>query len=113
MCGFHISSWLKDRESDNGLYVLDGRLQFYDFGIGGDFKPGTNHRVLLERDRETKEVRGYLDGREVFKFIDSDGHAVFAKSKAWLFVDDVQTSEEQTSGSLTRLRIWDAPLMGK
>lgn len=109
-----IESWqkildFKNRNSDNGLYVYEGKLQFYDFGIGGEFQMGKSHRVRLERDQATKRVRGFLDDREVFQFVDTDDHAVFENQTAFFFVDDVGTGDEQAQGAVTRIRIWDTP----
>jgi hypothetical protein len=99
----------KDRADDNGLYVLDGQLQFYNFGIGGRIEPSKDYVIRLERDRETKQVRGYVDGQRVFEFVDRGDDGVFQGENAFFFVDDAATTDEQASGSVKRIRIWDAP----
>jgi hypothetical protein len=99
----------KNRESDNGLYVYNGQLQFYSFAPAGAFQAGRDYRVRLERDRTTRMVRGFIDDEPAFEFEDREGDAVFQNEKAGFFLDDLSTSEEQSSGSASRIRIWDAP----
>jgi OmpA-OmpF porin, OOP family len=98
----------KGRTSDNGLYVYNGQLQFYEFGIGGDFQAGQEYRVKLERDKATNMVKGYLNDGLAFEFADTDSHGVFDNDTAFFFLDD-NGGEEESAGSVTRIRIWDAP----
>jgi hypothetical protein len=109
-----VESWqkvidFKNLGADEGLYVYEGRLQFYDSGIGGEFRPGKQHTARLERDRGTKRVRGFLDGVPVFEFVDGTDAAVFADERAAFFLDDTNTADETSAGSVARIRIWDAP----
>jgi hypothetical protein len=100
----------KNRARDTGLYVYNGRLQFYNLGIGGEFTAGKDHTVRLERDGPTKRVRGYLDGERVFEFTDSAEDAVFQDQAALFFVDDDATRRsEESGGRVQRIRLWDAP----
>jgi OmpA-OmpF porin, OOP family len=109
-----VESWqkvvdFKNRSSDNGLYVYNGQLQFYDFGIGGDFQANQEYRVKLERDRNTNMVRGYINDALTFEFADADGHAIIDNETLSFFLDDDGTGEEEAPGAVTRIRIWDAP----
>lgn len=99
----------KNRTSDNGLYIYNGQLQFYDFGIGGDFQAGREYRVRLERDKNTNAVKGYVNDAMAFEFVDTEGHAVFQDENAFFFLDDTNTSGEESGGAVTRIRIWDEP----
>jgi OmpA-OmpF porin, OOP family len=99
----------KKRTSDNGLYVYNGMLQFYDFGIGGDLQAGQDYEIRLERDRATKMVRGFVNGLKVFEFADTADHAVLDGETAFFFVDDLTTADEASAGAVSHIRIWDAP----
>jgi hypothetical protein len=63
----------------------------------------------LERNRKTRVVRAYLDGRPVFAFLDLDDAAVFNGGKSLLFVDDRSTKTEQGPGTMRSVAIWGAP----
>ena len=100
----------KKGASDNGLYVYEGRLQFYNLAIGGDFQAGQEYRVRIERDKGTNLVKAYLNGSAVWEFTDTAGDAVFDGESAVFFLDDAATGgQEVSAGVATRLRIWDAP----
>jgi opacity protein-like surface antigen len=99
----------KNRTSDNGLYILEGQLQFYEFGIGGQFQAGQEYRVRLERDKNTNVVKGYVNDAQAFEFSDPEGHAIFQDEGADFFLDDSNTMGEESGGAVTRIRIWDEP----
>lgn len=100
----------KDGTSDSGLYLYKGQVTFYQLAEGGAPQPGAEHRLRIERNRHTRIVRGYLDFRPIFAFIDLDDAAVFDKSKGIFFVDDQQTSgKEQGPGSLRWLTLYGPP----
>jgi hypothetical protein len=108
------SSWrkifdFKNQNSDNGLYVYNGQLQFYPQEPGGEIQANTSYRIRLDRDKATKKVQGYINGVRAFDFIDANDEAVLQDEKLILFLDDVTTSSEISGGVITRLRIWDAP----
>lgn len=90
----------KNGTRDAGLYLFQGHLTFYTLADGGAPQAGQEHRLRLERNRYTRIVRGYLDFRPIFAFIDLDGEAVFEKSSGTLFKDDTTTSGEQGPGAL-------------
>lgn len=96
----------KNGASDGGLYFYQGHLTFYTLANGGEPKPEAEHRLRLERDRTTRIVRGYLDLRPIFAFIDLDDDAVFEKGSSALFVDDTATKNEQGAGAFRSLTVW-------
>lgn len=95
----------KDGKDDGGLYVHQGRLHFYGLAVGGPIIPGREHRLRLERNRETRVVRAFLDFRPAFAFIDLDDAAAFTDGKAMLFVDDGGTKTEHGPGALRYLAV--------
>jgi hypothetical protein len=108
------SSWrkifdFKSQNSDNGLYVYNGQLQFYPEEPGGEIQANTSYRIRLECDKATKKVQGFINGIRSFEFIDGNDMAVIDNETLILFLDDVTTSSEISAGVTTRLRIWDAP----
>ena len=99
----------KNRTNDNGLYVYNGQLQFYGSpASGGEFQPGQEYRVRLERDSATQTVRAFINDQPAFEFTDANNDAVFESGTASFFVDD-RSGGEQSSGAASRLRIWGAP----
>ncbi len=99
----------KDRGSDLGLYAHNGRLCFYRHAEGARVEAGREHLIRVERDRETRRVRAFVDDTPAFEFTDTEGDAAFQEQRAHFFMDDRQTETEQTSGAVSRIRIWDAP----
>ena len=109
-----VDGWQKvidfhDRASDRGVYVYNGQAQFYNVAIGGEFDVAQKYVLRLDRDRETKTVRAFLNGKKLWEFEDRDGAAIFIKGIAYFFVDDFGTGSEHSGGEVTRLRIWTAP----
>lgn len=95
---------------DIGLYYYQGHLDFYQMASGGAPQPGIDHRIRLERNRSTRIVRGFQDGRLIFSFLDLDDEAVFENGAATFFVDDKATNGgEQGPGALTSLLVWAGP----
>jgi len=99
----------RNRAADEGLYLFNNRLMFYNLADGHPVTAGAMHRLRLERDRGARLVRAYLDRQPAFAFLDLDGDATFEKSLAFFFVDDRTTTGEQGPGVLASLRIWDRP----
>ncbi len=99
----------KHGAKDTGLYLHQGKLEFYQHAVGGVPRPGQEHRVRIERNRSTRIVRGFLDMVPVFAFLDLDDQAVFSKGKSLLFLDDRSTKTEQGPGSMRSVAIWGAP----
>ena len=100
----------RNLQRDIGLYYYQGHLDFYQMASGGAPQPGIDHRIRLERNRATRIVRGFQDGRLIFSFIDLDDEAVFENGAATFFVDDKATNgSEQGPGALTSLLVWAGP----
>lgn len=99
----------KQRAVDEGLYLLNNRLTFYNLAEGGQAPPGTMHRLRLERDRSTRLVRAYIDLQYAFAFLDLDDDASFKEGRGFFFIDDQTTSGEQGPGVAASLQVWDRP----
>jgi hypothetical protein len=67
----------KDQASDRGLYLLNGRLNFFSSTGSGvtQLEPGTTHTIGMQRSSGV--VTGYVDGKAQFSFSDSNSDATF------------------------------------
>jgi len=100
----------KKRRSDDGVYVYNGDLVFYNFVEGGSAGVDSLRVFRLERDRATRMVRALIDGILLYEFEDASGAAVFKKKTAYFFVDDEQSGgTEASGGAVTRIRVFDRP----
>jgi PKD domain/Matrixin len=112
------ASWQKvidfeNRTQDTGLYVFNGRLQFYPQFPAGNVTAGQYYRVLLTRSADTQEVKGYIDGVGAFNFTDSQHRADVDNPGSLLnfFLDDAQTSGIEVSpGRIALLRLYEDAL---
>ncbi|MDQ3864158.1 MAG: LamG domain-containing protein, partial [Actinomycetota bacterium] len=109
----------KNGISDTGLYVLDGKLEFYDgtlhppAGTGAPFLNNTYVQVVLTRDANGT-VAGYVDGIPQFSFSDTSGNAVIddANNTLRFFRDNESggVTTEHSSGSVARIRLYNSAL---
>lgn len=121
---YEVSGWrrlidFKNRSSDTGLYIDDGRIGFVstDVHLGADvlFRSGVMVDLLLTRDASTNLVSVYVDGVLALQHDDSVGTAVFdtdpgGQTQAWFFVDDLSVPNEATAGRLEHVRSFDRVL---
>jgi hypothetical protein len=107
----------KDRTSDNGLYSLNGKLNFYVDGT--DYNGATpiadNAPLKLALTREASgQTTAYLNGVQQFSFLDSGSDSLFfppASSIINFFNDDSVTNfDEASSGLVSRIAIYDGAL---
>lgn len=100
--------------SDVGLYTADDGLHFLDRAFVGElFVPNAVHRVVLTRDDASDVVRAYVNGAQVWSFIDGPGDAVFNTTNHIIrfFQDDHSTGQQDSqSGFVDRIRIYDVVL---
>lgn len=92
-----IADW-SGRTSDDGLYVLNGDIDFFNqaFGPAGQITAGDLFTVTLTRDASNL-VTGYINGVSQFSFNDVLGEAIINDSIN-LFVDDLVVGNEATRG---------------
>jgi Concanavalin A-like lectin/glucanases superfamily len=101
----------KDGTADDGLYML-GCLTFYPKEQQAFTAIGTDSyvQVVLTRD-STDQVVGYVNGVRQFAFADRDGlAAVNGKKTLRFFVDDLTTTGEHSSGTVSQIRLFDGAL---
>lgn len=110
-----LSNWrrifdFKNGTSDNGVYYVNGTLQFYQFTPGGPVTIGSNTfmQVVVTRDGSSGNVVGYVDGVQQFSFIDAANNGVpDTNDTLHLFRDD---GSEGSPGMIARFRIFDKAL---
>ncbi len=100
--------------SDVGLYTAGNGLHFLDTAFtGGLFSAHTGYSLVLTRDDATNIVRAYLNGNEVWSFVDSANAAVFDGPSKIIrfFQDDTTTGQTQAqSGVIDWIRIYEEVL---
>jgi hypothetical protein len=104
----------KDRTQDEGLYNLGSILDFFppaeatsEIILAGAFA-----QVALTRDA-SGQVVGYVDGLRQFSFDDSaTQYGVLATSSFNLFIDDIGTGSEDSSGIVARARLYSGAMTG-
>jgi hypothetical protein len=101
----------KNLTQDNGLYTFDDGLEFIVGPFAADqFSVGAARRLILTRDDTTDVVAAYINGNEVWNFVDVAGQAVFSGPSQIVrfFQDDTDTGQtEAGSGSIHSIRIFD------
>jgi hypothetical protein len=94
---------------ENGVYVRDGRLNFY--GIVEAPTPsipaGTYVQVVLTRDGTN--VVGYVNGVQRFSFVDSGNNGVLSSANDLRFFKD-NGSAEESGGAVARIRLYAAAM---
>jgi hypothetical protein len=100
--------------SDVGLYTAGNGLYFLDRAFtGGWFAPRKLAQLVITRDDATDIVRAYVQGVQLWSFVDSAGEAVFdgPNQIIRLFQDDSVTSQSQAqSGFVDRVQIYNQVL---
>lgn len=101
-----------DATDDSGLYSLDGRMGFWPVtaGFGAALEADSYAHVVLTRDA-TDNVVAYVDGARQLSFHDTGDLAVIdANDTLRLFSDDTVTTNEDSGGAVSRIRLYDGPL---
>ena len=104
---------LSGLSSDNGLYSLNGLLNFYNSATGptATISAGVDFLGVLTYDGI--ETCGYVDGFEQFCFDFTDVGYPDALSSFVMFQDDTEVPGETSAGSLDFLRVYDGALTGQ
>jgi hypothetical protein len=102
----------KDGRQDCGLYALDGRIDFYPIATSGTpaLEADSYAHVVLTRDA-TDNVIAYVNGVTQLSFHDTGNLAVIgSRDTLRLFGDDAVTSNEDSAGAVSRIRLYNRPL---
>jgi outer membrane protein assembly factor BamB len=104
---------VKSGASDSGLYVRDGKLAFYPLAEAASASVAANDwvQVVLTRDG-AKNVTGYVDGVQQFRFTDTNDDAALASDALRWFADNTAggVTGEESGGAAARIRLWNRAL---
>ncbi len=112
LAGYRKVIDFKNGSSDDGLYLLDGCLNFFPKEQVALTRIGSDSyvQIVLTRDAADRVV-GYVDGVRQFAFNDRGGLAKVGGSDSLrFFVDDVTTTGEWSSGAVSQIRLFDQAL---
>lgn len=101
-----------DGSDDDGLYVLDGCLNFYPRRPRSSIpiEADSYVQVVVTRDSSSRVV-GYVDGIRQFAFPDTAAVAEIGSETLRFFVDDSVTGgDEYSSGAVSQIRLYDRRL---
>lgn len=102
----------KNLGSDDGLYLLNGQLNFFPVVTGPTvIAPNQSVTVDLTRNAATQVVTGSLNGVQQFSFTDTGNIAVFDQPGALInfFEDDNVTGQREASGGMVTRITLNAP----
>ncbi|MCF2487089.1 OmpA family protein [Dyadobacter sp. CY347] len=110
-----LDSWkrvldFKNRKSDYGSYIYDGKLNFYDFAIGEKAPVRAKQYVhyVYSRDYETKIIKMYINGQSKLEFKDPGTEGMLDNDQVLnLFQDDLIANHESSAGSIVLIRVYD------
>nr|WP_295920861.1 OmpA family protein [uncultured Dyadobacter sp.] len=110
-----LDSWkrvldFKNRKSDYGSYIYDGKLNFYDFAIGEKAPVRANQYVhyVYSRDFETKVIKMYINGLSKVEFKDPGTEGMLDADQVLnFFQDDLIANHEASAGTIALIRLYD------
>lgn len=104
-----VVDW-KNRKSDLGAYVFNGRLNFYNYAYSDEAPVvvGEYTYYVITRDADTKELLIYTDARVEISFIDNNGDALLDEDNLLnFFHDDFDVPNEASSGAVAMLKLYN------
>jgi hypothetical protein len=114
LAGYRKIIDFKKASNDSGLYSLDGCLTYVPRRPASPATIGvdTYAQVVLTRNAAAHVV-GYVDGIRQFSFRDPRDLAVTDRNDTLLlFRDDSETHTDYSGGAVSRIRLFDRPLVG-
>lgn len=110
-----LDSWkrvidFKNRKSDNGCYIYDGKLNFYNFitGAKAPVHPNEYTHYVVSRDAKTQQLKMYVDGESKVEFTDKFDQGVIDDDGVLnFFFDDLIVKEEASEGAVAMIKIYD------
>lgn len=100
--------------SDDGLYNIDGVLNFYDYSLAAtqSLAPGRLIHLIASRDNSNAFFTSYVDGALQNAVIDDTRAAVFGGTNGIIHFlrDDAITLVENPRGYLEYIRIYNGPV---
>ena len=117
-----VINWSANFDVENGLYLHNGHLNFYDTNDPGgnshegttEVSPGDWMEVAITRD-SAKEINTYLNGIHQVSYVDAANVAVSVHpaGNVYFFQDNNSgpgTYDEEAAGAIGRIRVYDEAL---
>jgi OmpA-OmpF porin, OOP family len=110
-----LDSWkrvidFKSRRSDNGCYIYDGKLNFYNFALGtkAPVRPNKYTHLVVSRDGNTGLLKMYVDGDSRIEFIDRFNQGLISEEGVLnFFFDDLIVKDEASAGAVSMIKLYD------
>lgn len=106
-------NWFPSFAVDNGLYLYQGKLDFYDNNVSpadhqgtATVQPNRYVELAVSRDAGSKLITGYVNGAPQFTYTDTFDQAVspHPAGNVYFFVDN---GNEESAGAIARIRVYD------
>jgi hypothetical protein len=108
--GWRRVSDVRNATTDGGLYINNGKLNFYPHASGATtISTNTYVQVVQTRD-PIGTVTVYVNGTQQFQFNDSSSYALINSSNTIRFFRDDNNPGEASPGSVARIRVYDGTL---
>ncbi len=110
-----LDSWkrvidFKNRATDNGCYIYDGKLNFYNYSVGdrAPVKPNEYIHYVVSRNVKTKQMKMYVDGQSKIEFTDKQDEGVIGQDDVLnFFHDDLIVKDEASAGAVALIKMYD------
>jgi OmpA-OmpF porin, OOP family len=109
-----LDSWkrvidFKNRASDNGAYIYNGKLNFYNIATSSKapVAAGEYTHYTLTYDAVSKMVNIYADGMGKISFHDGQNDVQIDPMELHFFFDDLKVKEEASSGTVAYIKLFD------
>ncbi len=111
----YLDSWkrvvdFKNRKSDNGCYIYEGKLNFYMAAIGdrAPVRVKEYTHYVVSRNVKTKQMKMYVDGQSKIEFTDKLNEGLLDEEGVLnFFFDDLIVKDEASSGAVALIKIYD------
>ena len=108
-----LNSWkrvvdFKNRKTDWGCYIFNGKLNFYNLLISEKAPVNENEytHYTIARDGTSNIVKIFADGVLKLEFVDTEKHATIdADNKLNFFFDDLKVTDEASAGAVVMIKI--------
>jgi OOP family OmpA-OmpF porin len=109
-----LDSWkrvidFKNRTSDNGAYIFNGKLNFYQIATSeiAPVAAGEYTHYTFTYDAPSRRVNIYADGIGKISFYDSNNDAKIDPNELHFFYDDLIVNNEASSGTVAYIKFFD------
>lgn len=107
-----VVDW-KNRKSDYGAYVYNGKLNFYNIATSGEAPvvAGEYTYYVITRKADSKEVKVYTDAEVEISFTDDSNHALLDEDNVLnFFHDDLIVPNEASPGAVAMIKLYNYAL---